>query len=202
MTREEESGLIKRVKDGDAGAFEPLILEHQKKVYNLAYRMLGNAEDASDVSQETFLRAFTSLRGFRGECKFSVWLYRLTSNISIDLIRKRGEKTISLDAGEDAGTHRVPEIGDLRFSPESELEKKELREAIGRGLERLNPDHRRILLLREIGGLDYEEIGNILKLEPGTVKSRIFRARKQLCGFLTETGNIPEGYPSKKSSGV
>ena len=202
MTRDEESGLIKRVLNGDVNAFEPLVLEHRKKVYNLALKMLGNNEDASDASQEAFLKAFASLGGFRGECKFSVWLYRLTSNICTDIIRSRKESMISLDAPEEHDRPRVPEIPDMRFSPETELEKKEIRDAVRRGLERLSPDYRRILLLREIGGMSYEEIGNSLGLEAGTVKSRIFRARKQLCGFLAETGNIPPCYPSEKASEV
>ena len=202
MTREDEAGIIKRVLNGNVNAFEPLILEYRKKVYNLSLRMLGNAEDAADASQEAFLRAFASLGGFRGECKFSVWLFRLTSNICTDIIRGRRERPVSLDCPEGDDGHWVPEIPDTRFSPETELEKKELRDAIRRGLERLNPDYRRILLLREQCGMSYEEIGNSLGLEAGTVKSRIFRARKQLCGFLAETGNIPPCYPSEKASEV
>ena len=202
MTRAEESGLIKRVTGGDADAFEPFVLEHGKKIYNLALRMLGNEHDAQDASQEAFLRAFGSLSSFRGDCKFSVWLYRLTTNICIDMIRSRDVTTVPIDGDEGDETPRAPEIPDTRYSPETEFEKKELRDAVRHGLERLSPEHRRILLLREISGLSYEEIGTALELEPGTVKSRIFRARQLLCGFLEETGNIPPRLPSKDTREV
>ena len=92
MTREEELEIIVKVRSGDADAFEALVLEHQNKVYSLALRMVGNEEDARDMAQEAFIRAFNSLGSFRGESKFSVWLYRLTSNICIDFLRGRAKR--------------------------------------------------------------------------------------------------------------
>ena len=98
MTREQEREIIDRVLSGDTEAFEALVLEHQNKVYSLALRMVGNEEDARDMAQEAFIRAFSSLTGFRGDSKFSVWLYRLTSNICIDFLRSRAKKrTVSID---------------------------------------------------------------------------------------------------------
>ena len=89
MTREEELALIERVRDGDADAFEPLVLEHQTMVYRLAYRIVGNEADAWDVSQETFLKAYNALPTFRGDSRFSTWLYRLAGNAATDLLRSR-----------------------------------------------------------------------------------------------------------------
>ena len=202
MTREQEREIVNRVISGDTEAFEALVLEHQNKVYSLALRMVGNEEDARDMAQEAFIRAYGSLAGFRGDSKFSVWLYRLTSNICIDFLRSRGKnRTVSTtwagDDGEDAGELEIP---DETWSPESQLERSLTRESVRRGLESLSPQYREILLLREINGLSYAEIAGALSLEEGTVKSRIFRARKKLCDFLLREGNIspPEASESAK----
>lgn len=194
LTREQEREIIQKVLSGDTEAFEALVLEHQNKVYSLALRMVGNEEDALDMAQEAFIRAFNSLSGFRGDSKFSVWLYRLTSNICIDFIRSRAKKrTVSMtwtdEEGGDAGELEIP---DETWSPETQLERRMTRESVQRGLDSLSPQYREILLLREINGLSYEEIGRVLGIEEGTVKSRIFRARKKLCDFLLREGNIPE----------
>lgn len=204
MTREEELEIIVKVRSGDADAFEALVLEHQNKVYSLALRMVGNEEDARDMAQEAFIRAFNSLGSFRGESKFSVWLYRLTSNICIDFLRGRAKRrTVSLSREDEDGYEGELEIPDERFSPEAGLERSELREAVRRGLEQLTPEYREILLLREINGLSYDEIGRALNLEEGTVKSRIFRARKKLCEILVREGNIPgQGASNERKGGV
>lgn len=204
MTREEELEIIVKVRSGDADAFEALVLEHQNKVYSLALRMVGNEEDARDMAQEAFIRAFNSLGSFRGESKFSVWLYRLTSNICIDFLRGMAKRrTVSLSWEDEDGDEGELEIPDERFSPEAGLERSELREAVRRGLEQLTPEYREILLLREINGLSYDEIGRALNLEEGTVKSRIFRARKKLCEILVREGNIPgQGASNERKGGV
>ena len=207
MTREQEREIIERVLSGDTEAFEALVLEHQNKVYSLALRMVGNEEDARDMAQEAFIRAFNFLSGFRGDSKFSVWLYRLTSNICIDFLRSRSKKqTVSMtwtdEDGEEAGELEIP---DDTWSPEQQLERSLTRESVRRGLDSLSPQYREILLLREISGLSYEEIAKALNLEEGTVKSRIFRARKKLCDFLLREGNMPEpgaSNPPKGGAGV
>lgn len=202
MTREEELEIILRVRAGDTDAFEALVLEHQNKVYSLALRMVGNEEDARDMAQEAFIRAFNSLASFRGESKFSVWLYRLTSNICIDFLRGRAKRrTVSLIWEDEDGEEGELEIPDERFSPEARLERTELRESVRRGLDSLSPEYREILLLREINGLSYDEISRALSLEEGTVKSRIFRARKKLSEFLIREGNIPGSIASNERKG-
>ena len=202
MTRDEELNIINRVRGGDTEAFEQLVLEHQNKVYSLALRMLGNEEDARDMAQEAFVRAYTSLAGFRGDSKFSVWLYRLTSNICIDFLRSRQRhQTVSLTYDTEDSEGGQLEIPDERFTPEAGLERSELRSAVLRGLDSLSPEFRNILLLREIDGLSYAEISRALDLEEGTVKSRIFRARKKLTEFLLRDGNIPDKAPSQSRKG-
>ena len=202
MTREEEQAIVRRVQDGDVNAFGDLVAAYEKNVYNLALRMTGSAQDAEDMAQEAFLKAYSSLAGFRGESKFSVWLYRIVANVCLDFLRKKGKRqTVSLSAEDDDGEDVVLDVPDTAQSPEALLEKKLTRDAVRRGLASLPEDARQILLLREIQGLSYEEIGETLGLEAGTVKSRIFRARKKLCAFLLDDGNIPDSFSSSLSRG-
>ncbi|MGI5935315.1 MAG: RNA polymerase sigma factor [Oscillospiraceae bacterium] len=202
MTRNEEMNIIKRVLAGETELFEKLVLANQTGVYNLALRMVGNEEDAFDMAQEAFLRAYNSLDKFRGDSKFSVWLYRLTTNICIDFLRRRKRRqTVSITYISDDDENEEMEIPDQRFSPETELERKELIAAVERGLQQLPHDYKQILILREINGLSYEEIGQVLSLGEGTVKSRIFRARKKLCSILLADGNISVSYPSNETKG-
>ena len=202
MTREQELAVIRRVQRGDANAFEYLVAAYEKNVYNLALRMTGNPEDAEDMAQEAFLKAYSSLDSFRGDSKFSVWLYRIVSNVCLDFLRKQKKRqSFSLSMEDDDGEEGELELPDLRRLPEDELEKKLTRDAVQRGLAQLPEDARQILLLREIQGLSSEEIGEALGLEPGTVKSRIFRARKKLCAFLLADGNIPDAFTSSSSRG-
>ena len=202
MTREQEAQIVRRVLEGDVNAFEDLVTEHEKGVYAIAQRMTGNAEDAADMTQETFIKAYNSLSSFRGDSKFSVWLYRIATNVCLDFLRSRSRKpTVSLSVEDDDGEETQMDIADESQSPEQLLERGLTRDAVRRGLKSLSPEYRQILLLREIQGLSYEEISQTLALEVGTVKSRIFRARKRLCAFLLEDGNIPEFSASGKMEG-
>ncbi len=203
MTIEEENDAVGRVLDGDADAFSPLLEAYQKNVYNLALRMTGNPEDALDMAQEAFIRAYNSLSSFRGDSKFSVWLYRIVSNVCLDFLRARkGRAAVSLSQTGPDGEDTALEIPDERALPEAELERALTRDAVRRGLQALPDDQREILLLREIQGLSYEEIAAALSLEGGTVKSRIFRARKKLCAYLLADGNISEVFSSTQTKEV
>ena len=194
--------IVRKVLQGDANAFEKLVTEYERAVYAIAQRMTGNAEDAADMTQETFIKAYNSLSSFRGDSKFSVWLYRIANNVCLDFLRSRSRKpTVSLSTEDDDGEETQLDIADESQSPELLLENALTRDAVRRGLDSLPPDYRQILLLREIQGLSYEEIAAALGLESGTVKSRIFRARKRLCTFLIEDGNIPEFRSSGKVKG-
>ncbi len=178
--------------DGNTNAFEDLVLEYQKQVYHITLKMTGSEEDAFDLSQETFLKAYRSLSAFRGEASFGTWLYRMAANICIDFLRKKkrgGEKLISLDEEEEEG-RRPLELPDLRYEPQNALEKKEIRESVRAGLQKLPHEQRLILVLRDVEGFSYQEIADTLKIELGTVKSRIFRARAHLARLLTEDGNF------------
>lgn len=203
MTALEELAIIERVRNGESDAFETLVLENQKKVYNLALKMTGNENDALDISQEAFIKAFTGLKNFRGESRFSVWLYRLTYNLSIDFIRKnQRNQAFSLTYMDDGGDYSDFEIPDLSCEPEKEIERKELREAISKGISELPEKHREILIMREITGMSYEDIARTLGLNEGTVKSRLSRARKGLVFILNKYGTFLEGSRHKSRKEV
>ncbi|MCD8088933.1 MAG: sigma-70 family RNA polymerase sigma factor [Oscillospiraceae bacterium] len=199
MTRQEERRLIEAVLAGNTESFEALVKANETMVYNLALHMLSDPQDALDASQEAFFRAWRGLASFRGDSKFSVWLYRLTCNVCLDVLRARRD---SVPLTDEEG--RELALPDERPSPEEELVRSEWRQAVRDGLSRLEPEFRQALALRELCGLSYDEISQVADLEPGTVKSRIFRARKKLAAILTAEGNIfgPEpSYETKDPNG-
>ena len=202
MTVDEEQALIRQVRSGDAAAFEPLLTAYEKGVYNLCLRMVRNPADAEDLAQETFLKAYRGIAGYRGESKFSVWLYRIASNLCLDFLRQQKRRpTAPLTVEDEDGDMRETELADGRLQPERLLEQKLTGDSLRRGLDALPPEFRQVLLLRELQELSYEEIGGILGLESGTVKSRIFRARKKLCAWLLQDGNLPDWISSKVVKG-
>jgi len=195
LTAEEELRIIKKVIDGDTDAFEELVLENQKNVYNLALKMTKNEEDALDISQEAFLKAYRQLEGFRGESRFSVWLYRLTYNLCIDFLRKKPRSgVISLtyqDEGEEAHDLEIPDVRNL---PEDIVLRREKRKEIAESIDELGSRHREILVMREITGMSYSSIAETLNVSEGTVKSRLARARTSLANILIKKGTFPESY--------
>ena len=188
--------------DGDANAFETLVLEYEKNVYNIALRMTGNSEDEADMTQEAFIKAYNSLQAFRGERKFSVWLYRIVSNVCLDFLRSKNRRpTVSLSVEDDDGEDTQLDVADESQSPELLLDRKLTRESVRRGLDSLPPDYRQILLLREIQGLSYDEIAQALGLDVVKVKSRIFRAIKIHSTFLIDDGNLSDFSSTGKMKG-
>lgn len=193
--------LIRRAQRGDADAFEQLLLEHQKSVYNLCYRMAGNPDDAMDLSQETFLRAWRCLDQYQFASAFSTWLYRLCSNICIDFLRRRRrQQTVPLtfeDADGEEQTYAVPDVQPL---PEEQVELKLTRETLAAAMAQLLPEHRAVLQLRVVNEMSYEQIADVLDIQIGTVKSRLSRARNQLKKIL-ERGNLSRRASSESMEG-
>lgn len=184
--------LVAAAQQGDQAAFGALVEKYQAMAYSLALRMLGDSEDAADAVQEAFLNAWRALGSFQGQSAFSTWLYRLTSNACIDFLRraKRRAAVSMTVSDEDEDAPHETDIPDERWSPERELERSETHRAIQAGLAALSPEHRQVLVLRELEGLSYQEIAQALGLEEGTVKSRIARARLALRDFLVKSGNF------------
>ena len=193
--------LIRRAQRGDADAFEQMLLEHQKNVYNLCYRMAGNPDDAMDLSQETFLRAWRCLDQYQFASAFSTWLYRLCSNICIDFLRRRRrQQTVPLtfeDADGEEQTYAVPDAQPL---PEEQVELKLTRETLAAAMAQLLPEHRAVLQLRVVNEMSYEQIADVLDIQIGTVKSRLSRARNQLKKIL-ERGNLSRRASSESMEG-
>lgn len=190
MTQQE---LVARAKAGDSDAFAQLVEDNQDRVYSLALRMVSNPEDAADLAQEAFLSAWRALDSFQGDAAFSTWLYRLTSNLCIDFLRREKRKRAAgsilyLDATEEE--EASIDLPDHGSDPHRQLERSEVREQIGAAMAALSPEHRQVLSLREVSGLSYADIAAILNVEEGTVKSRIARARNALRKKLLETGNF------------
>ena len=196
-----ENEIIRSVLRGNVNDFEKLVTAYEKNVYNIALRMVGDPDDAADMTQETFIKAYRALSGFRGDSKFSSWIYRIASNVCLDFLRSRSrhpQVSLSTVDEDDRATFELP---DMRQNPEEQLMKKLGMEAVRRGLEQLPEQQRQILVLRELGGLSYAELAQTLGLEEGTVKSRIFRARKRLCALLLCDGNISDGAASVSGKG-
>jgi RNA polymerase sigma-70 factor (ECF subfamily) len=173
--------------------FETIVEAHQKRVYNVCLRFCGNPDDAFDLSQEVFIKAWRGFEGFRGDSEISTWLYRLAANACNDFIRKKARQGyfVSLDDTE------LP-LPDESYEPGIVLEKKELALALEQALQMLSPEHRQIVTLRESAGLTYGEIAALLEIEEGTVKSRLARARLALREILIKGGNDLPDRSSKR----
>ena len=190
--------LVEKARGGDQGAFEQLVLDNQNKVYALALRLVNDREEAADLAQEAFVKAWQGLASFQGESSFATWVYRLTTNLCIDYLRKQKrregvEPAVSLDDADSGWA----EPADRESDPQLLLEKSERGKALARGLAQLPDWQRRALVLRELSGLSYQEIGAALDIDLGTVKSRIARARLNLRKILLEDGNFFDCGPSK-----
>jgi RNA polymerase sigma-70 factor (ECF subfamily) len=184
MLSDEE--LIEKTRRGDRAAFQALVEKYQRRIYAVAYGLLGNREDALDAVQEAFIKAYRSLDGFKGKSGFYTWLYRIVSNTAIDLGRKSSRREEiefreEIDADEEKGNYPIaPSAQD----PASELMKKELGELIEGAIAKLPPEQRTAVVLREIEGLSYREIAKVMRCSQGTVMSRLHYGRKKLQELL------------------
>lgn len=167
--------------NGNLDAFDELIEKYQKTAYNIALRMLKNPDDAMDISQEAFIKVYKSIKTFNFESAFSTWLYRIVTNTCLDFLRKKNANVYSIDnpiQTDDGEIER--DIPDSSDGPEEALEKKLTKELVNNAINKLDENHRIVIILRDIQGFSYEEISNILDCSIGTVKSRINRARNNL----------------------
>lgn len=187
----DDSKLLERVRSGDRDAFRSLVERHQKRVYNLAYSLLKNREDAADVAQEAFVKAYRSLDGFKGDASFYTWIYRITNNLCIDFLRKAGPTAkieYSEELSDDSSAEAQAGVGVLSSrlgtNPQRSALRHELAEKMEEALAQLPEKHRAILVLREVDGLSYEELAQALEIPKGTVMSRLFHARTKMQEIL------------------
>ncbi len=178
---DKDTELIEIARKGDLAAFKKLVTKHKRNVYYLAYDMLRLREDAEDVSQEVFVKAFRSLKNFRGDSKFSSWLYRITVNTCLSLINKKNYslRQNSSDIDEIVDTEleiKSPES----FNPEKNTEAVFIKNHIDKAMQKLSERERTIFIMRNYTGMSFDEIVNILKIKPGTVRSTNFKALEKL----------------------
>jgi RNA polymerase sigma-70 factor (ECF subfamily) len=188
LADKQEKVLIKKSKKGDAQAFEELILSYHKKVLNLAYRMLGSVSDAEDAAQEIFIKVFRTLYSFNERSAFSTWLYKVATNVCLDILRKRkrqnGGAMVSINRYNSQDDEYELPIEDDAPSPYEEAQKKEAMRALNSALDLLSEEQRAVIVMRDINGLSYEEIADVMECSLGTIKSRINRSRLALRKLL------------------
>ncbi|MEJ6951112.1 RNA polymerase sigma factor [Natronospora cellulosivora (SeqCode)] len=175
--------LVKKFKQGDDHAFEILVEKYQHKVYNTTFRILGNHQDALDIAQESFIRVYKNLNKFKGNSSFSTWLFRISTNLCRDELRKRQRGFTECDIEEN--DYEIKE----KNNPENISLKKEFNDELQEQISTLPLEQKTVLVLREFQGLSYKEIANILNISMGTVKSRLSRARQTLRDSLNDIIN-------------
>ncbi len=181
--------LVRRSQGGDTRAFDELVTKYRTRIYAMVYQMVRNEQDAWDLAQDGFFKAWKSLDKFRFQSSFYTWLYRIVTNVSIDWLRKRtlrpeGEFDDNIARTDIEPTADVtPKAG---VSPQRQMERGELRERLDAAIARLSPEHRAVILLKEVEGLQYHEIADVVGCSIGTVMSRLFYARKKLQTLLKD----------------
>ena len=183
LVEQNDAELVRETLCGKTAAYNGLVLKYQRQVYNLAYRMVGNVDDAGDLVQETFIRAYNALSKFRQDASFLTWLYKITSNLCIDHLRARKTKTsLSLDVELEEG--REP-AADIRSNgPEETALREATQEIVQKEISILPDKYRVALVMRHLQDMSVEEISDALDLPAGTVKTHLFRAREMLRGRL------------------
>jgi RNA polymerase sigma-70 factor (ECF subfamily) len=202
-TQTDDRALVMRAKAGDRAAFADLLRRYERRVFSVANTMLRNPDDAKDVCQEAFWKAHNALASFDGDAQFFTWMYRITVNLAIDYLRKRRGERVEFD---DARANGEAEAGDptgisprrLGFDPVHALEDRELREQLMAALALLSPAHRAVLVLREVEGLSYQEMADVIGCSIGTIMSRLFHARKRMQALLLEARGSAPGPDSQE----
>lgn len=180
--------LIKECLDGDGASFGVLVRRHQDRLFNCVYRLVENAEDAHDVVQEAFLHAYQALDSFKGDSLFFTWLYRIAVNAAISLKRKR-RVVLSIDGVRSGEAGAEPPDPSEMTRPGYHLEQEEQGQCIQRALARLSPEHRAVLVMKDMEGQKYEMMAEVLGVPIGTIRSRLHRARLELRELLERDEN-------------
>ena len=184
----DEMELVKRARKGDLGAYDDLIRRYQERIYATVYHMTANHEDANDLAQEAFIKGFQALKSFKGGSSFYTWVYRIAVNKTINFLKQRKNRTQmslnDLDFNAEHDPDLVALISDK--TPRREINLSELQEKLNEALQKLSEPHRLVVTLHDVQGLSHEEIAKIMECNIGTVRSRLFYARQQLQGYLSD----------------
>ncbi len=185
LRTDDDAAFVASSQNGDLGAFEQLVVKHQKRMLNVAYRLTNDYDEACEIVQDTFVSAYKHINSFRGESKFTTWLTTICVNLSKNRLRqirsRRGREAFSLDDPVRTDEGRMP-LDPPSNDPSvlDHLEKRDVREKVQDCIKALDPAFREVLVLRDLQDFSYEEIGCMLKVREGTVKSRLFRAREMV----------------------
>jgi RNA polymerase sigma-70 factor (ECF subfamily) len=185
-----ELNLVKRCQEGDTEAFDELVTRYRTRVFGMIYNMVHSEQDAWDLAQDSFVKAWKSIKRFRGQSSFYTWIYRIVMNVTIDWLRKKQIKAGGAEFDDsiqlkevDPASKTMPKADVL---PSESMEQKEIRSEIDKAIAQLSPEHRAVILMKEIDGMQYHEIAETLGCSIGTVMSRLFYARKKLQNLLKD----------------
>jgi RNA polymerase sigma-70 factor (ECF subfamily) len=185
-----ELDLVKRCQTGDCEAFDELVTRYRTRVFGMIYNMVHSEQDAWDLAQDSFVKAWKSIKRFRGQSSFYTWIYRIVMNVTIDWLRKKQVKAGGAEFDDsiqlkevDPASKTMPKPDAL---PSEQLEQREIRTEIDKAIAQLSPEHRAVILMKEIDGMQYHEIAESLGCSIGTVMSRLFYARKKLQNLLRD----------------
>ncbi len=185
---QQEQQCVKRARTGDLEAYDELVRRYQERIYATIYHMTANHEDANDLAQETFIKAFQALKSFKGDSSFFTWVYRIAVNKTINFLKQRKNKThMSLNDLDFNAEHDADLVALIsEKTPRREVNLIELQEKLNAALQKLSEIHRLVVTLHDVQGLSHEEISKIMRCNTGTVRSRLFYARQQLQAYLSD----------------
>ena len=183
-----DAELVERARQGDLSGYDQLVRRYQERVYATVYHMTSNHEDANDLTQESFIKAYRALRSFKGDSSFYTWIYRIAINKTINFLKQRKNR-IHLSLNDlDLNAEHDPDLVALvsEKTPRRAMNLAELQEKLNTAMQKLSETHRLVVTLHDVQGLPHEEIGRIMDCNVGTVRSRLFYARQQLQGHLSD----------------
>jgi RNA polymerase sigma-70 factor (ECF subfamily) len=188
LRHEDDEALVRRAQTGDTSAFDILVERYKERLYATVYHMTANHEDANDLVQETFIKAYKSLRSFRGQSSFYTWVYRIAVNRTINFIKRRKNRNqFSLD-DVDSSIQNDPDLVEMmsHVTPRREAGLTELHEKLNEAVQKLSEPHRAVVTMHDVQGMTHADIAQVMKCSEGTVRSRLFYARQQLQALLSD----------------
>lgn len=187
-TRSEELALVERAQAGDTSAYDDLVRRHQERIYATIYHMTSNHEDANDLAQDSFIKAYQALKSFKGDSSFFTWIYRIAVNRTINFLKQRKHRAAMSLNDIDFNAEHDPDLVSLVSdkTPRREAVISELQEKLNEAMQKLSEPHRLVVTLHDVQGLAHEEIARITDCNVGTVRSRLFYARQQLQAYLSD----------------